>query len=234
MVSWFRNTIRRTIYRTSLWWRDIGLIEEFEKQQEITKIHDERPFDVLVADGTFFATLFLDIGNRVDIYTKDHLRDLTACDDDVDPFGYVETKSSATVICVHGRMNSIIHENEPSAGCCKVTTREPTVNENGSVMVPVKKDELLFTQNDKERIEKLGHLAQYEQPSPAATHTMSIIVIANGMIDAFVQYCVYELGPNSQCAYHTKQSEHKVPSDKSASQIKFLSRFHEPLSGKHG
>lgn len=172
------NAVRsRFEHRLGLW-RDVRLVKEMEKQQEITEIHNKRPFDVLVADLAMPALLLDQISHYVDVYAKDHLGQLGARDRHVDPFGNLETERAEAVIRVHDGMYCVVHEDEPAARGGKVFARKPAVDEHGGVVVPVQEDELLFPQNYEQSVDQLGHFAQDEQPRPATAHAVRVISAA--------------------------------------------------------
>lgn len=80
-----------------------------EKEQEVREIHNERPFDVVVADVAFLTNAFLIVRHAIDVYADNHLKNLTACDGNIHPFGNLETKCSECIIGVHYRVYSIVH-----------------------------------------------------------------------------------------------------------------------------
>ena len=122
----------------------ISIVEELEKQQKVRKVHNKRPDDVLHANMASGTAFYLIPGNIVDVDAENHLKDLSTRDCDVYPFGDLESESSKGVVWVHGRVDGVVHEDEPATGAGEVLGRVPAVDENCCVMVPVKEDELLF------------------------------------------------------------------------------------------
>lgn len=120
------------------------MVEEVEEENEVREVHEKGPLDILVSDVTLVAARFLEVGNRVDDNTDNHLRDLATRDDNVDPLRNSVAERAHSVVRVHGSMNGEVHENEPTTGGAEVFARVPAVDEDSCVVVPVKKDELLF------------------------------------------------------------------------------------------
>lgn len=105
------------------------------------------------------ATLLLVIGYSVDDNTDDHLRDLSARDDNINPFGDSIAERAHPVVRVHGCMNGEVHKDKPATRGAKVFARVPAVDEDGCVVVPVEKDELLFAHHNEHRVDKFRYFA---------------------------------------------------------------------------
>ena len=66
--------------------------------------------------------------------------------------GHSDSAGSDTIVGVHESMDSIIHDHKPSAGGGEANIRIPGEPENSNMMIPVKKDQFLFSQNNEHSI----------------------------------------------------------------------------------
>ena len=146
------------------WACNVGVVEEVKEEHEIGEVHEEGPSDVGVADLARLAALLLHVGADVDGDADDHLRDLSARDGYIHPFGNLETERTEPIVSVHARVHRVVHDDEPAARGRELRARVPAVDEHCGVVVPVKEDELLLAQHDEQSVHELGHLAQDEQP----------------------------------------------------------------------
>lgn len=78
--------------------RHIGLIEKVKEEHEIRKVHNGRPFYVVIAHVTLDADTFLVKSNAIYVDTDYHLYDLASRDGHVHPFGYFEAHCAECVI----------------------------------------------------------------------------------------------------------------------------------------
>jgi len=65
-------------------------------------------------------------------------------------------------------MYQVIHCDEPLVSTYGVAVRVPAVYENSDVMVPVQKNQFLFSQHNKVSICKLGKFGETEKKGPQA------------------------------------------------------------------
>lgn len=125
-------------------WHQVGMVEEVEEENEVREVHEKGPLDIRVSDVTLVATRFLEVGDRIDDNADNHLRDLTAGDDDIDPFWNSVAERAKSVVRVHGSMHGEVHEDEPTTRGAEVFARVPAVDEDSCVVIPVEENELLL------------------------------------------------------------------------------------------
>lgn len=116
------------------------------------------------------------------------MSDLQARDDDVDPFGDAESHGAECIVGVHEGVHREVHGDEPAAGRCLVLHRVPGVDEHGGVVVPVQEDELLFAQDDEERVDEFDDFGECEEPCPAACYAHAVVLHAYCVFDAFLEF----------------------------------------------
>lgn len=129
--------------RIELSWRalvDVSLVEESGKEDKVRKVHEQRQFDVLLADVARFAVLFQLISPQVDGASSHHLRKLRYRNGHRD-----ETRDSIVhrlegIVRVHGRVHCKVHSNEPARRSRVFCKRIPRIDQNGGMMVPMKED----------------------------------------------------------------------------------------------
>lgn len=145
----------------------VRYIEEICEQAKIAKIHQRAILYVLKRLLAVATTLrFHPICRHVDHEAHYHLRYLDTCDELVYPTCNIKPHRTRRIVCVHKRMNSVVHHHEPAAGTSVVCVAVPHVNHDADVMVPVQEDQRLFAQHDENRVAEFVHLRYNKHVRP--------------------------------------------------------------------
>ena len=80
-------------------------------------------------------------------------------------------------------MHGVVHGDEPTSGGCVLFARIPRVDENGRVVVPVEKDEILLARHNERRVDELRDFAVDEEHAPRARHAVGVVVDAYRVVD---------------------------------------------------
>ena len=96
----------------------------------------------------------------------------------------------------------------------------------------MEEDELLFAQHNEQSVYELGHLAQQEQPAPAAVDAVRVVVAAHRVLEAVRAQRVHELGPDARRAHEAEGGEHEVPGDERAPQVELVAAAHPRLAAE--
>ena len=81
-----------------------------------------------------------------------HLGKLHQCYNDTDESWHPDAHSSKCIITVHNRVNSVIHNHEPSTRGGVLSETVPYIHHNSDVMIPVQEDQLLLTKNNEQSV----------------------------------------------------------------------------------
>lgn len=107
---------------------------------------------------------------HIDQTADDHLQQLERCNHHHDEARRLEAHRSQCIVRVHDAVHAIVHHDKPASGRRVFGVREPCVDQNGDVMVPVQKDERLFAQHNEQRVAQFGQFREHKQPGPEAAH----------------------------------------------------------------
>jgi hypothetical protein len=134
--------------------RQIRQVEEPREEDEVAGVHGDGELDVSGRDVAGGVTGLLEETVRPDIdgTTKDHLCQLEGCDDHGDETGRAEFQRTQSVVGVHQRVHTVVHDHEPAGGGGVFGVGEPGVHEDGDVMVPVEEDQRLLAQHDEDGV----------------------------------------------------------------------------------
>lgn len=153
---------------------EVVVVEESGKEDEVTCVHEQREFDILIRDPTFKSRLFYLVRPDIHKTTYNHLDQLQACDHHRDGAGNWKFDGFEGIVGVHNGVNQIIHDNEPSCGSSVFRIGVPCVQEHGDMMIPVQKDERLFPKYDEDGVAQLGNLGDDEQERPETGNTIAL------------------------------------------------------------
>lgn len=153
-------------------------MEEAREEDEVAGVHGNWKFNVGRRNVTSGMTGLLEEAVRpnIDCTADDHLSQLKRGDNHGDEAWWMEFESAQSVISVHQRVNTIIHNHEPASWRGIFGVGEPTVHQHRDVVVPVQEDERLFAQHNEDRVTKLGQLWQHKKPCPEAAHLVVLNV----------------------------------------------------------
>ena len=196
--------------------RYVRVIEEVEKQNKIAKVHGESELQIAIGHVALVPLLFAQKYRAVDVNTDDHLQNLRRRNENVDPFGNLESQSATPVVGVHYSMHREIHEHEPEARRRPVKTREIHVNEHGRMVIPMQEDKLLLSGHYEQRVEEFGQFAQQKQATPSACDPVLPVGVAEGAFDSLFLHEIHELGHEAECAKNAETGEHEIPGDQRA------------------
>lgn len=139
---------------------DVCVVEEPGEQHQVTKVHGRRQRHVELGHAARLgaATLEVPVSCVVDEAAYKHLHQLTGRNEHGHPGRRPVAHGPGRVVRVHHRMDGIVHDDEPPGGRREFHVREPRVQQHGNVVIPVQKDERLFSQHDEYGVSQLGQL----------------------------------------------------------------------------
>ena len=100
-------------------------------------------------------------------------------------------------------------------------------DDSHGVVEPVQEGELLFAQNDEDRVAELEHLGPGEHPGPEHVGLVRFVgVIAGGRVKAVAIEFGEDLGQKVVAADHAEHAERGAPQAEQVAQIVGLAVFH--------
>ncbi len=148
---------------------EVAVVEEQGEKDQVAEVHDRAPQDVVHVGWT--AHLVHPVVHQAqDGQAHRHLQDLGGRDDHGKGAGHPQASRSGRVVCVHERMNHVVHGHEPAAARHLVLVGVPRVEQHSDVMVPVQEDEALLPEDDE-------HCVTWKGRGQEVTYKDSIIII---------------------------------------------------------
>lgn len=156
--------------------REVGLVEETSKQDEVAEVHGDRQLDVHFRDVTasLAGGLQEPVRPDVDRTADDHLGQLQGGDHHGNRTGRLEVQGTQSIVRVHHRVDAVVHHDEPTGRGGVFRVREPRVHQHSDVVVPVQEDQRLFSEHDEHGIAQFGQLGKHEQPRPETANTVML------------------------------------------------------------
>ena len=131
--------------------------EELHEQEQVASVHDKggRVVFALELARAFLVSRVEVEGRECHGHTDNHLRNLERCDVHwIEPLGS-ELDGHEEIVEVHAGMDGVVHDDEKDSRWACRHVRMPAVQKDRDVMIPVKEDELLFVDDNEERVKKL-------------------------------------------------------------------------------
>jgi len=150
----------------------------------------------------------------------------------VEPFGSA-FDGHEKVVPVHDGMDAVIHHNEEESAGRGGDVGMPAVEKDGDVMIPMKKNEGLFVNDDEECVEQFGEFAEDKELDPESGGSGSVErrgVVAQVIAEGVVSQIVEELGSRSDGADPGKETETQVPEGEKTSPAPRRSTLHVSLT----
>ena len=130
-------------------------------------------------------------------------------------------------------MYKVIHCDEPLVSTYGVAVRVPAVYENSDVMVPVQKNQFLFSQHNEVSICKLRKFGEAEKKGPQAWSSKLDGVITDAPLPSITDE-VLEVWPSCNGKPgHAEDGQSEAPQKEGRSQVVLLSVSHPTLDSKY-
>ena len=214
----------------------ITLEEEFQKQKQVTAVHDERSH-IVVGGQPAILNRFCNPQQVAACYrngdSDNHLRDLRNRNvHRLEGLGLAIDRHQE-VVKVHNRMHSVIHDTKDQADRCLGDVGSPAIQQHGDVMVPVQEYEFFLVDHNEERVKEFGKLGKNKELHPKSRRTRSIEslgVKAKVLSQTVVDQIAQKMGRRANKANCRKNREPQVPKCHQTSQVPWLASAKVPLT----
>lgn len=208
----------------------VAVKEELGEENSVREVHDESEVG---AEDEFLAIGALESGSGDDVDTDDHLGELERGEEDA-PVG-MDTNSSEGIVEVHESMNEEVHDGEGPAGAVVVVSDLigiPAVQGSHDMVIVVKEDQRLLTENNEDGVTELEELGDVEEEDPASGRQIEAARIADDVDQRTSGEVVQELREGIVEANSGEHGKAEVPGEKSPAEIKGSAVSHDVLEVK--